>query len=93
MIKVKIKKIGATVFAYPVKNPERYGVANFDNNGHIISIEEKPKSPKSKYAITGIYFFDNSVVEKAESVKPSSSGELEITDLIARCILKKKHCM
>ncbi len=76
------KNIGATVFAYPVKNPERYGVANFDNNGHIISIEEKPKDPKSKYAITGIYFFDNSVIEKAERVKPSSRGELEITDLI-----------
>ena len=76
------KNIGATVFAYPVKNPERYGVANFDNNGNIISIEEKPKAPKSKYAITGIYFFDNSVVEKAELIKPSSRGELEITDLI-----------
>ena len=83
------KNIGATVFAYPVKNPERYGVANFDNNGHIISIEEKPKSPKSKYAITGIYFFDNSVVEKAESVKPSSRGELEITDLIMMYLKEK----
>ena len=80
--KSKNKNIGATVFAYPVKNPERYGVANFDNNGNIISIEEKPKSPKSKYAITGIYFFDNSVVEKAQSIKPSPRGELEITDLI-----------
>ena len=80
--KSRNKNIGATIFAYPVKNPERYGVANFDNNGQIISIEEKPKSPKSKYAITGIYFFDNSVVEKAESIKPSSRGELEITDLI-----------
>ena len=83
------KNIGATVFAYPVKNPERYGVANFDNNGHIISIEEKPKSPKSKYAITGIYFFDNSVVNKAESVKPSSRGELEITDLIMMYLKEK----
>jgi len=83
------KNIGATVFAYPVKNPERYGVANFDKNGHIISIEEKPKSPKSKYAITGIYFFDNSVVEKAESVKPSSRGELEITDLIMMYLKEK----
>ena len=81
-IKSKNKNIGATIFAYPVKNPERYGVANFDKYGHVISIEEKPKSPKSKYAITGIYFFDNSVVEKAESIKPSSRGELEITDLI-----------
>ena len=87
--KSRNKIIGATVFAYPVKNPERYGVANFDNNDQIISIEEKPKSPKSKYAITGIYFFDNSVVEKAESVKPSSRGELEITDLI-KIYLKEK---
>ena len=83
------KNIGATVFAYPVKNPERYGVANFDKNGQIISIEEKPKVPKSKYAITGIYFFDNSVVEKAESVKPSSRGELEITDLIMMYLEEK----
>ena len=83
------KDIGATVFAYPVKNPERYCVANFDNNGQIISIEEKPKKPKSKYAITGIYFFDNSVVEKAESVKPSSRGELEITDLIMMYLKEK----
>ena len=80
--KSKLKNNGATVFAYPVKNPEKYGVANFDNNGRVISIEEKPKFPKSKYAITGIYFFDNSVIEKAEKVKPSSRGELEITDLI-----------
>ena len=87
--KSKHKNIGATVFAYPVKNPERYGVANFDNNGHIISIEEKPKSPKSKYAITGIYFFDNSVIKKAESVKPSSRGELEITDLIMMYLEEK----
>ena len=83
------KNIGATVFAYPVKNPERYGVANFDNDGNIISIEEKPKSPKSKYAITGIYFFDNSVVEKAERVNPSHRGELEITDLIMMYLEEK----
>ena len=80
---------GATVFAYPVKNPERYGVANFDNNGNVISIEEKPKSPKSKYAITGIYFFDNTVVEKAEKVKFSHRGELEITDLIMMYLEEK----
>ena len=83
------KSIGATVFAYPVKNPERYGVANFDNNGHIVSIEEKPKDPKSQYAITGIYFFDNSVIEKAEKVQPSSRGELEITDLIMMYLQEK----
>ena len=83
------KNVGATVFAYPVKNPERYGVANFDHNGNIISIEEKPESPKSKYAITGIYFFDNSVVEKAYQVKPSHRGELEITDLIMMYLKEK----
>ncbi|MBO8223275.1 glucose-1-phosphate thymidylyltransferase [Prochlorococcus marinus str. XMU1401] len=83
------KDNGATVFAYPVKNPERYGVANFDNNGNVVSIEEKPKSPKSKFAITGIYFFDNSVVEKAEKVKPSDRGELEITDLIMMYLEEK----
>ena len=87
--KSKNKDVGATVFAYPVKNPERYGVANFDNNGNIISIEEKPKEPKSKFAITGIYFFDNSVVKKAKSVKPSSRGELEITDLIMMYLEEK----
>ncbi len=83
------RKNGATVFAYPVKNPERYGVANFDDDGSIVSIEEKPKEPKSKYAITGIYFFDNSVVEKAEKVKPSQRGELEITDLIMMYLEEK----
>ena len=83
------KDFGATVFAYPVKNPERYGVANFDNKGNIVSIEEKPKEPKSKYAITGIYFFDNTVVEKAERVKPSNRGELEITDLIMMYLEEK----
>mgnify|MGYP001384929787 FL=1 len=87
--KSQLKNNGATVFAYPVKNPEKYGVANFDNNGRVISIEEKPKSPKSKYAITGIYFFDNSVIEKAEKVKPSSRGELEITDLIMMYLEEK----
>ena len=81
--------IGATVFAYPVKNPERYGVANFDKKGRIVSIEEKPKVPKSKYAITGIYFFDNSVVKKAERVRPSARGELEITDLIMMYLEEK----
>ena len=83
------KDFGATVFAYPVKNPERYGVANFDNKGNIVSIEEKPKEPKSKYAITGIYFFDNTVIEKAERVKPSNRGELEITDLIMMYLEEK----
>ncbi len=80
---------GSTVFAYPVKNPQRYGVAAFDDRGNIVSIEEKPKEPKSRYAITGIYFFDNSVVDKASKVVPSQRGELEITDLIMMYLKEK----
>ena len=72
---------GATVFAYPVKDPQRYGVPVFDQNSKVISIEEKPNKPKSKFAITGIYFYDNSVLNKALSLKPSKRGELEISDL------------
>ena len=71
----------ATLFAYPVKNPMRYGVIEFDLQGEVISLEEKPKKPKSNYAVTGLYFYDNSVVEKSKTLKPSSRGELEITDL------------
>jgi glucose-1-phosphate thymidylyltransferase len=71
----------ATVFGYYVQDPERFGIVEFDKDGKVISVEEKPKIPKSNYCITGLYFYDNSVVEKAKSLKPSHRGELEITDL------------
>ncbi|CAG0942074.1 glucose-1-phosphate thymidylyltransferase [Candidatus Brocadiaceae bacterium] len=84
------QKEGATVFGYYVKDPQRYGVIEFDKNNHVISIEEKPTNPKSNWAVTGLYFYDNTVIEMAKKVKPSKRGELEITDINNAYLSKKQ---
>jgi glucose-1-phosphate thymidylyltransferase len=86
---IKINR-GAIIFGYYVKNPERYGVIEFDNSGNVLKIEEKPSNPKSNYAVTGLYFYDNAVIEIAKGLRPSDRGELEITD-INNAYLKDKR--
>ncbi len=80
-LKEAYNRKNSTIFAYPVSDPERYGIVDFAKDGRVIGIEEKPSNPKSKYAVTGLYFYDETVVEKAKQIRPSNRGELEISDL------------
>ena len=90
-LKIKFDKFhGAFIFGYPVKDPERYGVVEFNKDGKVLSIEEKPKKPKTNYAVPGLYIYDNQVVQLAQTLKPSSRGELEITDLNKVYLLKNQ---
>ena len=86
-------EVGATVFAYWVKEPKSYGVVEFDKEGHAISLEEKPSQPKSNYAVTGLYFYDNQVVDMAANLKPSARGELEITDINKLYLAQNQLCV
>lgn len=81
---------GATIFGYYVRDPERYGVVEFDNNGKVLSLEEKPKAPKSKYAVTGLYFYDNEVINISKNLRPSRRGELEITDVNKEYLIRNR---
>jgi glucose-1-phosphate thymidylyltransferase len=81
LLRATAGETGATIFAYPVADPERYGVAEFDRDGRVVSLEEKPHAPKSRYAVTGLYFYDNRVLDVARALVPSARGELEITDV------------
>jgi glucose-1-phosphate thymidylyltransferase len=90
LAKAASRTSGASIFAYPVKDPERYGVVEFDATGRAVSIEEKPKQPKSRYAVIGLYFYDNRVVDIASKLRPSGRGELEITD-VNRAYLERKE--
>lgn len=94
LLKKAVKEVhsvgGATVFGYYVKDPERYGIVEFDKGGNVLSVEEKPKQPKSRFAVTGLYFYDNDVVTIAKNIQPSSRGELEVTDVNKAYLAKKK---